>query len=254
MPKDSLKEEIILKFKTFKHWETQTVRDRVSRFKINECPGCTQNAAAYILGLTEDVKIWGKLDKKDKDSLPPNVSDIVDKYKGISPVKAKKSKERKIKITSIIPNYASEFINAANSNNKVYPHIYVIENLLRKIILDVLGDSKSWWKTPPLNHEIIDYAVKIKNAEAAHPWMKKRGEHPIYYVGLEELKKIMNKFWENNFKWIGEREKFMLWIDELIPIRNMVAHNIQVEKEEIITTEQKSKWIITLINNKVSNK
>jgi len=251
MPKDSIKKEIISIFKGKLNWKEQTIRDQVSRFKIKECPNCTQNAAAYILGLVKDVKIWGKLKKEDKDSLPPGVSEIVDKYKRKKSSPLGKPKEKKIKGATIKPNYESEFISAANSNSKAYPHIYIIENLLRKIILDALGNNKNWWKSPPLKRDILDYANRIKNAELKHSWIKKRGDHPVYYVGLEELKDIINKFWDKHFKWIGEREKFRLWVDELIPIRNMLAHNIKLDREEIHTTEQKSKWIITLINKKI---
>jgi len=253
MAKNTLNKEIISIFSEKLDLKEQTIRDQISRFKIKECPNCTQNATAYILGQVRGVKVWGKLNKEDKESLPQNVSEIVDKYTKNSEESKKIPRKKKIKVGNIIPNYESEFISAANSNSKAYPHIYVIENLLRKIILDRLGNNKNWWKTPPLKKNIIDYASRIKSAESKHAWIKNRGNHPVYYVGLGELKDIICKFWETHFKWIGDMEKFRVWVDELIPIRNMVAHNVKLDREEIHTTEQKSKWIITLINTKIEN-
>jgi len=79
--------------------------------------------------------------------------------------------------------------------------------------------------------------------------MPKRGKHVIHYVGLEELKKIIDKNWNLHFGWIGEAEKFRLWIDELIPIRNMIAHNCAISKQDLQITETKARFLVTLVNN-----
>jgi len=81
MVKDILNKEIIKIFEKSKKWKSQTIRDNVSRFKIKYCSSCTQDAAAYILGLAIGVKVWRKLKKEDKDSLPINFSEIVERYK-----------------------------------------------------------------------------------------------------------------------------------------------------------------------------
>jgi len=81
MPKDTLKKEVIEIFSNQLGWKIQTIRDQVSRFKIKRCPNCTQNAAAHILGLIKGIKVWGKLDQIDKDSLPANISEIVERHK-----------------------------------------------------------------------------------------------------------------------------------------------------------------------------
>jgi len=102
MAKDVLKKEIISIFSDRLGWKTQTVRDQISRFKINECQGCTQNGAAYLLGLIKGIKIWRKLEEKDKEKLPKNVSEIIEKYKNPKFIKedkkiivVKETKEKK---------------------------------------------------------------------------------------------------------------------------------------------------------------
>lgn len=90
MAKDILKKEIMEIFSNKLHWKSQTIRDQISRFKIKECQGCTQNGAAYILGLIKGIKIWGKLTKEDKERLPSNVPEIVRRYKNPSFIKKEK--------------------------------------------------------------------------------------------------------------------------------------------------------------------
>src|SRR3989344_3762279 len=94
MARNSLSKEIIELFKNNKKWKTQTTRDNISGFKIKYCSNCTQNAAAYILGLAINVKVWRKLEKEDRDSLPNNVSDIVERYKSDKNPDQKKQKKQ----------------------------------------------------------------------------------------------------------------------------------------------------------------
>jgi hypothetical protein len=151
-------------------------------------------------------------------------------------------------------NYESIYIVEANRNTKTYVDIYIIENTLRKIIIDTFGSTKKWWKKEIVGKSVIEYAEKIRIAESNYPWIKKRGNHPIYYIGLGELRKIFTKQWDNYFKWVGNKEKFILWVDELVPIRNMIAHNVKLEREEINNAEAKTKWLLNLINSRKNKK
>lgn len=177
------------------------------------------------------------LQRMVKSEEPPKFSDT-------------KRKAIKNKVREISKNYESEFLTEANNNLRAYIDIYVIENIFRKIIFDSFGRDKNWWKIEFVPKEVLDHADNVRIAESKHPWIKKRGDHPIYYIGLEELRKIISKNWAKHFKWIGEQQNFLTWVDELIPIRNMVAHNVRLQKEEIDMTGIKSKWLINLINNK----
>lgn len=93
MARNSLKKEIINIFNKDKGWKIQTTRDNISRFKIKYCSNCTQNASAYILGLAMDVKVWRKLNKEDRESLPNNISEIVERYKTDKNLELKKHKK-----------------------------------------------------------------------------------------------------------------------------------------------------------------
>jgi len=253
MTKDKLKKEIITIFGNSKlKWKPHTVTDNVSRFKIKNCSGCTQNAAAYILGLIKEVKVWQKLSKEDRESLKPyNVSDIVDKFNNHA--RKAGSKSRKIRTKEVSITFCEEFVNEANENAKIYPYIYILENSLRKIILNAFKDKKDWWGSKSIHSDIKDYSRKIEKAEQKYKWMDKRGEHPIYYINLEHLFKIIEMNW-NKFKGIfGNQAHLKTWIEESIPIRNLVAHNIktkQLERQDIISRCTK---ICKLIDNSQKN-
>lgn len=210
--------------------------------------------SAYICAAEDGVDLHKFLAKQEVEKIRD--LSLIYPNKDDQPIVAannltKSKKEKKVKSVVFTPNYETEFIEEANLNNKAYPHIYVIENTLRKIILSIFGDSKDWWIDKIVSKDVTKVAENIRVAESNHPWVPKRGKHPIYYVGLEELKKIISKNWDAKFKWIGEAEKFRLWIDELIPIRNMVAHNSPISRDELRTIEEKARWLIIMINNRV---
>lgn len=209
--------------------------------------------AAYICASEDGVDLHKFLEKQNVDKIRD--LSLVYSRQEISPKISthkltKFKKEKKIKSVVFSPNYETEFIDEANLNNKAYPHIYVIENTLRKIILSVFGESKSWWVDTIVSKEVTKAAENIRIAESNHPWIPKRGKHPVYYVGLEELKKIITKNWDAKFKWIGNAMEFGLWVKELIPIRNMVAHNSPISRDELRTVEEKARWLIIMINNR----
>ncbi len=237
MGKQKLNPKILLKLKkNFPDRKENAIQARLSQLSSQH--GVTLNAAAEIMARKDGFHVWGLLDEKDKECF---------REKEVQVIKVKRSNRNNI--NEVKRNYTSEFLSEANKNIRAYVDIYVIENVLRKIIFETFGKEKKWWKEDFVSKDVFNHAEEIRIAESKHPWVKKRGDHPLYYVGLEELKKIITKHWETNFKWIGNKEKFFPWVDELIPIRNMVAHNVPLEKEEINMAAIKSKWLINIINN-----
>lgn len=247
MTKDILSEGIIGLFKEKMNWKIQTVRDQVSRFKIKECPKCTQNAAAHILALTLGFSCAQKLKKPDKESLPSNLSEIISKY-------AKTKKEIKTfvghgkKIERKMKTLKDILVRDAWNNAVVYPHFFILENILRKLILSQLGYNISWWKKPYVTDKIIDYANKIKEDEKEIPWRPPSGNHPIYYVTLKHLSKIIQMNWPK-FKRLGEQNSFLIRLGDLFPIRNSLAHNIPVTSRDKKETEISVDKIRKLIKN-----
>ena len=238
MAKDILKKEIIGIFHRSKlQWKPQTTRDNVSRFKIKNCSGCTQNATAYILGLTKDVKVWRKLDKVDKESLKPyNVPEIVSKYthKNQKNSKGKSLSQPNFKIK--IQNSQDPVEKSAYFNASLYSEIYILENKLRKLIFKELGNDLSWWKKEKVTQEIIDYANRIAEDDKKTPWIPRTDKHPLYLITLKHLSKIIELNWKGNFNKLGKVSSFLTYIDDLSKIRNCIAHNIPLgnrDKKEV---------------------
>ena len=83
--------------------------------------------------------------------------------------------------------------------------------------------GKDWWDDKT-STPIKDKYNDRKSKEDMNPWHGKRGAHPIFYIDLVDLGKIININWPS-FKdilpsqhWLKQR------IDELSHSRNPVAH------------------------------
>jgi len=134
-------------------------------------------------------------------------------------------------------------------NAEVYPLIYILENRMRELILTQLGETRSWWKKPFITRGIMDYAERIKQEEGDTPWIKSKGDNPIYYVTLSHLCKIIRMNW-SKFNKFGKLETFFARFDDLFPIRNNLAHNVPLtnrDKKEITLISDK---ILILIKSK----
>jgi len=248
MTKDVLKQEIIDIFKKKTSWKLQTIRDNISRFKTKECPHATQNAAAHVLALAKGFSCKKRLKKEDIATIPQNIADIIDKYK------TKKNNERKIELP--IKKFKRKINLCTNPlerdawrNAIIYPSVYILENKLRMLILKQMGADQSWWITPKVPQRIIDYANKIKEDEKSTPWIEERGDHPIYYVTLKHLTKIIQINWPK-FNKLGNQNSFLTRLEDLFPMRHGLAHHIPLtprDKKEVDLTKDK---ICKLINSK----
>ena len=217
---------------------SQAIRNAISKIR-SEYPGVTLNAAAAIFAQKKGFKITRHLNEKDRQSLQGVKVEIEPNIQ--------KPKSRKIKVKKVELSFGKQFINEANKNAELYPYIYILENSLRKLILDTFNGDDNWWenKAPTKTKEHAEY---IKEAEKKHAWLPKRASHPIFYVGLEDLFKIISKNYAKYFKRIfTDQGNLRTWINESIPIRNLLAHNIRIKKEEKNNLIIRTKYICTLI-------
>lgn len=162
---------------------------------------------------------------------------------GKQEVRFKKSFKTKIKKAK------STLEEDAWKNAEVYPFIFILENTLRKLILQQLGNDIAWWKKPFVAKEIIAYAESIKKQEEETPWIKQRGDHPIYYVTLKHLSKIIQINW-NKFSKLGEQNTFLTRLKDLFPIRNSLAHNIPLTSRDRKEVDIAVDKIVKIIKSK----
>lgn len=252
MARDKINEVVlnkILNHKIIKNKKIkkQSIRDGASKIKKDN-HGVTSSAAAYEwVRKNHGISVYRYLSKDDVNSLQY--------LKDSSPSPKKNQSNRKIKAKKAIIPYGQNYITNGNQNADIYPYVYVLENSLRDLILKKFQDDKNWWiNTKIVKQDIQKYAQTIMNAEKKHRWLDARGDHPIYYVGLEHLLKIIEMSYNPHFKNIFELTKLKTWIEECVPIRNLLAHNIRTSKEEQENIKIRAKYICTLIEKQPNDK
>lgn len=143
--------------------------------------------------------------------------------------------------------YGSAFIKDAYKNAEIYPYVYILENSLRKLIMDTFSSEENWWN----NRATIDAkknATKIREVESKHDWLPERGNHQIYYIGLDDLFGIISKNYDTHFKHVfSDQGNLRTWINECVPIRNLLAHNVKIKNDEKQNLILRVKYICTLI-------
>src|SRR6266571_6775160 len=231
--------EMIVKDPRVRKMNTGSVRNAVSGIhKRNH--GISMNAAAYLFGKSKGFSIYKSLTPEDKNSLQFVRSDP----ETTSPTTRRVTPRR----PNVTPDFDSPFVTDANENAEAYLYIYLLENGLRQTVLDKFGTDSGWWNdvkmVPP---DIQTYASRIQDAEKKFPWIKKRADHPLYYVGLYELFRIIEQSWKSFREVFVDLESLRTWMKEMVPIRNYVAHNIRTRPQERQNVKIRTDYICRLI-------
>ena len=235
--------DMILKHPKTKGMKEPSVRVAISRIH-RQNPGVTLNASAHLFAEKRKFSLFGSLTTADRESLQDAVT-----ITSAPPRGTQASSKKGAKRHDIQPDFDSPFIKEANDNAEPYVHVYLLENGLRQVILDKFKSSGNWWtdeKTTP--KEVQDYARRIQEAEKKYPWLNPRGTHPIYYVGLQELFRIIENTWKPNFREVFPHlEDLRTWVRESIPIRNIVAHNVKTRLQDRQNIKIRTDYICRLI-------
>jgi len=243
-----LSEDIINEFIKRGHFASrQAIKNFVSKIKTNEGLSCSQNAVAQVAAKIKGFSVARRLKKGDR--VPSNISEIVEKY-------ARKSNKREQSKASSAPNFKRKIKEAqdplekeAYTNASIYSHVFLLENKLRGIILKIFKSDNNWWaNTKIVSKDIQEYAQRIQKAEEKYKWIDARGDHPIYYVNLEHLLKIIEKNWNIFKKIFNDQGHLRTWIAECVPVRNLIAHNIRTKKPERDDLIRSSRKICILID------
>jgi hypothetical protein len=146
-------------------------------------------------------------------------------------VKTPKIRKKVIKEFGLPPNLA----NQANRMANVYPDIYVLENILRYVVMTVLEEKhgKQWWIEPNVVSNRVKESVEgRKQLELANRWVSKRGAHEIFYTNFNDLSKIIHSN-PNYFKQVFADLPIEAEIKKLEKSRNIIAHNNPLPEKEV---------------------
>jgi len=221
------------------------VQNQLSKIRRDNA-GVTLNAAAQAYAASKGFSLMTYLDDADRTSLQFLKSD---KSNNTQRPNGKKIRTPK----GIKPVFGKNFVDAANHNAKIYPHIYVLENNLRQVIMDSFKNKKDWWEDKKIVHpDIQKEAITIKKAESKYTWMPPRGNHPIFYVGLYELFKIIEQNWKIFKKVFNNLEDLRTWMKEMVSIRHLLAHNIKTRKIDFENAKIRTSHIGIMIKKSYS--
>lgn len=149
------------------------------------------------------------------------------------------------------PYLPRAMIEEARKMATVYPVVYVFENSVRSLILNVMGTKYGdGWFESKVSGRVQKTVKERMDNEDRNRWHGKRRNHPIFYTDIEDLKSLIDINWVDfadifpNQVWVKGK------IDEIEMSRNTIAHNNPLEERDItrlkITLEdwvrQISRW------------
>lgn len=136
------------------------------------------------------------------------------------------------------PGLPDHILLDAKKMLSVYPYLYLFENSVRNFIIDVMAQKHGpeWWKQK-VGNPIQSKAEDRMEKDGRNRWHGKRGQHPIFYVDIDDLRAIITTN-EQDFRdkfpavrrpleWVQQR------IEEIEISRNVVAHNNPLADNDI---------------------
>jgi hypothetical protein len=125
-------------------------------------------------------------------------------------------------------------INILKENIEGYKFMFIIENSLRELIIDIMQKKfgPKWYKSR-IPGDINAKYINAINCEKKIKWQNLVPHHPIYYIDFPDLKKIIiqKNNWDEIFKrMFGNKEWLIGLFNELEFIRNIIAHNRNLSK------------------------
>ena len=137
--------------------------------------------------------------------------------------------------------------------NPFYSALYIIENLLRIFVLNVITENFGTdnLKNIVTNKDQKDKINTRKRLEAGNKWMRPRGESDIFYLDFSDFAFIIENNWSlfkpyfSNCPWIKVK------LGELSEIRNVVAHTSYLGDTEKKLLRINFQQIIAQIKHKI---
>jgi len=122
-------------------------------------------------------------------------------------------------------------------NKKAYEYLYILENKLRKLIVEVLTkksneNNLSGWTTL-IQRNIIQKWEKRKSEEDRNYQRVGESSKLVDYSEFGDIKLIIQKNWDEFSKIFNDQEVIGSKLDELEVIRNTIAHNRKLPPREL---------------------
>jgi len=200
----------------------------------------SREEAAYLLAGQLGIDISKFLGKEKSEKLQKLREIMVANVPQVKPVKAiEKARPKTVTIKfrkelikeSILP---AKLAKDAEKMAEVYPLVYVLENSLRYIIMNVLKDKfgNDWWekKVPLAIRRNAENRLKF---EGRNRWHSRRGSHQIFYTDFGDLCSIIINNWDDFKGFFPSQRWIQTRLEEIELSRNIIAHNNPLPRREI---------------------
>lgn len=133
-----------------------------------------------------------------------------------------------------IQSMDDELVNSAKKMAAVYTAVSAFENAARELISDVLLDSngENWW-VECVSEKIRTKAQTKRKDEERNRWHSQRGENPIYYTLMGDLKSIIRQNWKLFEAYFPSIEWAENIFDTVERSRNVIMHSGMLDKADI---------------------
>lgn len=116
----------------------------------------------------------------------------------------------------------------------VYTAIAAFENsvrdLVKRVLLEELGEQ--WWEQG-VSDKIRKNAESKMEEEEKVRWHKRRGNDPLNYTTMTDLKNIIRNTWPRLEPYVGSVEWAASIFDVIERSRNVIMHSGMLEKEDV---------------------
>lgn len=146
--------------------------------------------------------------------------------------------QQESRTSEILDIFPDNLLKESIDMSECYQILYCFENDVRKIINDVMDETfgPEWWDTHV--RESIKTEVKKRRIAEQNSVYYSRGDDPLYFTTLGELKEIIIDNYENftnHFRSKPFVEELLFQINRL---RIVVGHNYVLEDLDISTLKQ----------------
>jgi len=217
---------------------------------------CSTETAAYILASEYNIDISEHLK-------PEELAEVREAIRLVKTVQFKKTPvEEKTVIVKLgkdfkidCPNVPESVLKDASKMSGVYPYFYVFENSIRYFIKDILENKygNDWWSLK-VSPKIREKAESRQSKEGRNRWHGKRGEHPIFYIDIDDLQKIITSNFEDFKDRLPDVDRPIEWltnrIEEIELSRNIIAHHNPLTDDDITRVKMYFKDWVKQISDK----
>ncbi len=131
--------------------------------------------------------------------------------------------------------FEHDILEKAKKMANFYIHYFSLENSVRKLISDVLGEKYgiNWWDTK-IPQTIQTNVKTLQEDERNNSAMSIRSEDPLAYTNFGELIDIFIFNWVDFSDILRSKKAVQDTLSPLNKIRNVIAHSCELQDDEIL--------------------